>query len=240
LKEVVMKSKRKNTRNRILAASRVVFAEQGYAGTTLSEVARAAGISEATIYEYFKGKEELFLAIPVNEIETAFQEHDVQSLLFGVKGALNRLRKFVWAFLQHIIENRTSGRIIFLHLKTSKAFTESAAFKEVQKFYGNITEIIEHGQESGEIRADIRPHNARTLIVGAIDNLITRWFLKDCSYDLWPSIEEVYNLIEDGLRVRPTIHIHVSYEPAEEIYHERNRRPFARSRRSSKKTKAME
>lgn len=50
------------TRDRIVAAARRLFAERGYRGATTSEIARAAGVAEGTIYRHFKDKKELFLA----------------------------------------------------------------------------------------------------------------------------------------------------------------------------------
>ncbi|HLY56330.1 MAG TPA: TetR/AcrR family transcriptional regulator [Stellaceae bacterium] len=45
----------------ILAAARSVFLEQGYAAATMDAVARCAGVSKATLYAYFEGKDALFI-----------------------------------------------------------------------------------------------------------------------------------------------------------------------------------
>ena len=49
-------------RNHIIAAAITTFAQKGYAGTRIVEVAQAAGIGKGTIYEYFRSKEDLFFA----------------------------------------------------------------------------------------------------------------------------------------------------------------------------------
>ena len=46
----------------IMAAAAKVFARQGLHGSSLDEVAREAGITKGTIYLYYRGKEDLFLA----------------------------------------------------------------------------------------------------------------------------------------------------------------------------------
>ncbi|MFY1687782.1 TetR/AcrR family transcriptional regulator [Plantactinospora sp. WMMB782] len=56
-------SRGETTRERILAAASTVIREQGLAHTTTKEIARLAECSEATLYKYFTGKEELFLAV---------------------------------------------------------------------------------------------------------------------------------------------------------------------------------
>lgn len=49
-----------DTRSQILVAARTAFAEQGYDGTSLRGVARAAGVDPALVHRYFGGKPGLF------------------------------------------------------------------------------------------------------------------------------------------------------------------------------------
>jgi AcrR family transcriptional regulator len=47
----------------ILDAARKIFAEQGFYGTRMSDIAQAIGVSQGTMYHYFRSKDELFLAV---------------------------------------------------------------------------------------------------------------------------------------------------------------------------------
>src|SRR5262245_44993907 len=51
------------TRQAILDAALALFAEKGYFGTSLRDVARAVGVRESALYNYFPGKEALFEAL---------------------------------------------------------------------------------------------------------------------------------------------------------------------------------
>jgi len=51
--------KETKTKKEILAAAGKLFSEQGYFGTSMSEIAYKAGISKATLYYYFESKETL-------------------------------------------------------------------------------------------------------------------------------------------------------------------------------------
>jgi AcrR family transcriptional regulator len=51
------------TKDRILDAAIGLFAEKGYAGTSVREIARAVGLSEGALYKHFEGKEALLAAI---------------------------------------------------------------------------------------------------------------------------------------------------------------------------------
>lgn len=50
-------------KQKIVDAARTLFADKGYAGTGLREIAESAGVSLGNIYNYFKNKEEIFSEI---------------------------------------------------------------------------------------------------------------------------------------------------------------------------------
>ncbi|MFC8040618.1 TetR family transcriptional regulator [Paenarthrobacter sp. NPDC057355] len=56
------RSQEDHSREAILAAARGLFAEQGFDGTSLRQVAREAGVDPAMVHHFFKGKDELFAA----------------------------------------------------------------------------------------------------------------------------------------------------------------------------------
>jgi AcrR family transcriptional regulator len=60
---------RANTRERLLAAARSVFARSGFHGASVEEVASEAGFSTGALYSNFAGKEDLFLALMEREID---------------------------------------------------------------------------------------------------------------------------------------------------------------------------
>lgn len=57
-------------RGEILEAATKVFAEKGYDGTRMSDIAEQAGITKGTIYLYFTNKEDVFRAITTEEAGT--------------------------------------------------------------------------------------------------------------------------------------------------------------------------
>lgn len=67
------------TVDRIHSAALVLFAEKGYHGTTIRDIAKAAGISPATVYHYFPNKNKLFesLSLPGADI---IQYRDVRQM----------------------------------------------------------------------------------------------------------------------------------------------------------------
>ena len=112
------KNPRADTRTRIIKAATKLFAEQGYQQTTIAEIAREVGLAEGSIYEHFRGKEDLLLTIPDVWVTNAIEELKLQ--LFGIEGAINKLRKFLWWYLNYIEREPMTAKVVFLFLK--KAF----------------------------------------------------------------------------------------------------------------------
>jgi AcrR family transcriptional regulator len=64
----------RQTRQAILDAALDLFAENGYFGTSLREIARAVGVRESALYNYFPGKEALFHALIAADQESRVEQ----------------------------------------------------------------------------------------------------------------------------------------------------------------------
>jgi AcrR family transcriptional regulator len=98
-------------REAILAAALEVFANRGYHAASIDEIAHAARISKALIYEHFDSKKDLHRSL---------LEGQVQELLrrLGARAAVGepaetRLREGVDAFLEFVEERRDAWRMLF-------------------------------------------------------------------------------------------------------------------------------
>jgi TetR/AcrR family fatty acid metabolism transcriptional regulator len=187
------KGTKENTRSRIIDSAKKLFAEQGYQKTTVVDISKQAGLSEAALYEYFQGKEDLLLTIPdlwVSELLA-----DIQEQLFGIKGAVNKLRKYLWWNLRRIEQAPLDAKIVYLFLKTNANFMNTPVYANVRKLYSYLLEIFEEGKRTGEIKPDLNPHSARDIFVGTMDHIVTRWLLKDMSYSLFDNLDDLFDLM---------------------------------------------
>ena len=71
-----MPSPRLNKKQDIIQAATLLFAEQGFDGTTTLQISKQAGITEPVIYYHFTGKDELFTGIIASTFETFFAHLD--------------------------------------------------------------------------------------------------------------------------------------------------------------------
>lgn len=123
---------------------------------------------------------------------------DLDDQMFGVKGAFNRLRKYIWWMFRRIEEAPLDAKIVYLFLKTSASFMDTSVYKNVQTLYGYLLGIFEEGRQSGEMRQDLDPFAARRIVIGTMDHIITLWLLKDMSFPLFSKMEETFDLLESA------------------------------------------
>jgi AcrR family transcriptional regulator len=71
-------------KKQILDAATRVFAEKGFAGATISDIAEKAGIAEGSIYNYFKNKNDLLVSLPRQMIEPTITNVSARMSMTGV------------------------------------------------------------------------------------------------------------------------------------------------------------
>jgi AcrR family transcriptional regulator len=154
-------------REAILAAAMAVFAEHGYAGTSLDQVAQGAGISKALIYEHFPSKKELHASLVEAEIAELL-ERLAASVAGGVHGE-ERLRAGVDAFLGFVEERRVAWRLLF----RDAADGENADVLDRAETRA-VTVIVELSEDQTPEPAEVREIYAR-LLAGALQSLANWW-----------------------------------------------------------------
>lgn len=192
------KNQKEDTRSRIIQSAKRLFAEQGYQKTTISDISKQAGLSEAALYEYFQGKEELLLTIPQLWVSELIE--DLEDQMFGINGAVNKLRKYLWWNLRRIEQAPLDAKIVYLFLKTNANFLKTQVYSNVRRLYAYLLEIFDEGKRTGEFREDLNSYLARDIFVGTMDHIVTRWLLKGMKYSLFDNLEEIFNLMIEGFK----------------------------------------
>lgn len=98
-------------REEILGAAEEVFGARGYHGAALEDIATAAGISKALIYEHFASKRELHASLVEAHVGEIFERLQANALA-GTDGEA-RLRGGVDAFLAFVEDHRDAWRALF-------------------------------------------------------------------------------------------------------------------------------
>lgn len=158
-------------RRTILRAAIDVFARKGYHGCRIADVAREAGVAYGLVYHYFKNKDEL--------LETVFET--------GWSGFVARMRSV--AESEGSLEEKVRGvthvafeayrvdpravKVLILEIARSPAgsrVNRQTAFTEMIQL---SAEMFARAQASGELRPDVDPLLAASVLFGAIETGLT-------------------------------------------------------------------
>lgn len=191
---------KEHTRDRILNSARRLFADKGYQKTTVVDISKQAGLSEAALYEYFQGKEDLLHMIP--DLWLSELLRDLEDQLFGIQGAVNKLRKYLWWYMRRVEKSPLDAKIVYLFLKTDANFMTTDVYSNVKQLYSYLSDIFEEGRTSGEFKKNLNSRVARDIFVGIMDHIIIRWLLRDRSYCLFEDLESVFSLMVDAFETR--------------------------------------
>jgi AcrR family transcriptional regulator len=104
---VIATPRRDLKRDMILSIAQQVFLEEGYAAASMSAIAARVGGSKGTLYNYFRSKAELFVAVIQNQCEIQ------QNQLFDVPE--QDIRKFLTELGRRFVRLLLSDEIITLH-----------------------------------------------------------------------------------------------------------------------------
>ena len=144
----------------IVAAALAVFAEKGFAGARIEEIARRAGISKGTLYLYFDTKEDLFRAVVrevvVPNVDAVRAELLARNLPFAAT-----VRAFLPRFAE-VVTTLPIGAVAKMVIGESRNFPELAKVWHddvILKAVGLIAGLVERAQAAGEVRpGDPRIH----------------------------------------------------------------------------------
>jgi TetR/AcrR family transcriptional regulator len=178
------------TREKILATATRLFSEQGFDTTSLSQVAREAGVSKALIFWHFDCKEKLYRSAMHKTLEPYYiDRHTLEGL-----GEPAQIARLIDQFYDFVHDNVYSVRF-FLSLTLQSEGHPDEMLSRVNELYGvyrsSFASIIESGQTRGIFRADIDPARDAALIMASLAGILVQRFISDSS------APDQKNLIED-------------------------------------------
>jgi AcrR family transcriptional regulator len=182
--------KQARTRAELLETAAAVFAQRGYAGATVEEIAERAGYSHGAVYSNFAGKTDLFLAVFEEYMADRARElADTQAELAEDAPLELRARALADQWMERFAGDRDS---FLLHLEflagsrrepelAERFGTRSAALREA------IAAYIAHYQEEEGVEAPLPPADLalilRALGIGlAIESLVSPGAVRDDLY----------------------------------------------------------
>lgn len=150
-------SKAEKTRQFIIEKTAPIFNKKGYAGTSLSDITEATGLTKGGIYGNFSNKDEMALA--AFDYNHATLSSAIKRKMDDKAHPIDKLKVFldVFADLQYITNLKYGCPILNTAIEADDTHEQLRlrAVNAIDKWYRSIGGIIKSGQESGQIRAGI-------------------------------------------------------------------------------------
>lgn len=148
-----------------------VFRERGYDGSSLEQVARAAGITKASIYYHVKSKEELLARGVGRALDALFAVLEEPGA--RERSAAVRLKYVVRRTIEITVAQLPEVALLLRVRGNTR--TERRVLERRREFDHLIAGIFAKAQRQGELRADVDPRLATRLLFGML-NSITEWY----------------------------------------------------------------
>ncbi|QUS36305.1 TetR/AcrR family transcriptional regulator [Falsirhodobacter algicola] len=143
------------TRKRILDAAREDFAEHGFTGARVDRIANASGANVQMIYRYFGSKDELYLAV-LADIYVRIRQHE-QTFDLTAKAPLDGIRQLVEFTYDYMRDHPEFVALIRSENVSGGQFVRRLPIvsESTQSLIGALTNLLERGYESGDIKVKI-------------------------------------------------------------------------------------
>lgn len=146
-------------RQQILAAAATVFAEKGFDRATISDIARAAGVSDGSIYNYFRGKQDLLIHLPHQFMQPPIEAvHAAITTEQPAPSPEALLQLMAQNMVNIVIQNREIVRVLFTTLPLMDDKLRAEYMRQVPFYaFQVLEEFIKAQQAAGVFRADVDP-----------------------------------------------------------------------------------
>ncbi|WP_414694596.1 TetR/AcrR family transcriptional regulator [Pedococcus sp.] len=183
----------KQRREQLIEVGRKLFADKGFEGTSVEEIAAKASVSKPMVYEHFGGKEGLYAVVV---------DREIAALLGGITGTLSAelgsretLERAAGALLDYIESNTDGFRIL---VRDSPAGQPTGSFASL---ISDVASQVEHILAAEFKRRKLDPKTAplyAQMLVGMVA-LTGQWWLDSRKMKKTDVAAHLVNLAWNGL-----------------------------------------
>jgi len=172
------RKQRESRRHRaeILNVAESVFSEKGFFGATIREIARKAEFATATIYKFFKSKEDLYTRMILEKADEL--SNFVRSEVPKETGIRKKIERFIEAKVAFLLANKAFVKIYFAETRPGASNVQVSLNEEIRKKYEELfqflTELFSAGIKKG-IFIKENPHDLALALDGLTNAFVMSW-----------------------------------------------------------------
>lgn len=164
-------SKGEETKTRIIQQAAELFNQQGYAGSSISDIMRVTGLQKGGIYNHFQSKDEL--ALQAFDFAIARVSQHTKAAVRSKHHAIERLEAIVEVFSSFVNNPPIKGGCPLLNTAVESDDAHPALRDRAQQAMNSwrklISQIIEKGISRGEIRSGVDADEIATIIIATLE-----------------------------------------------------------------------
>lgn len=154
------------TAEKILESASELFAEKGYNGARVDELARAAGVNKATLYYQIGDKEALYHAV----LERVFRRtaDEVEAAVAGSDSPEEQIRRFITVFAETTGNSRYMSPILLREIASGGRNLPEQAVKQMSRVLNALSSSLQNGVSQGVFRP-VNTFMVHMMIVGSLN-----------------------------------------------------------------------
>lgn len=201
-------------RDKILDVAQDLFAQRGYAGIGLAEVAEGVGLSKSSLFHHFPSKAQLYTTV-MARILTNLDDEVTKALALGGRPT-ERLDRWIDTVIDVLAANPTYPSLLLRVLVEDAELPSGlpdgkVANDTIRRIGANAIRLLREGMEVGELRRASAAYTLQMLIGATVHPLATGQFGNELigrpmfsSQEITRRKAEVKALLRHGLVVAPT------------------------------------
>ena len=193
-----------DTREKILETATRLFSTQGFANTSLSQVAKEAQVSKALIFWHFENKETLFRTALQRTLEPYFI--NVAGDLEGLS-EVDQIKRLIDEYYAFVSRNMYSVKFLMSLILREETHPDDVVghMNELHRVYRNLlADILDSGRQKGVFRQSITPRLDASLILTALHGLLVQGFMGGDAANEAPAVlQHIKSVLVDALCTRP-------------------------------------
>lgn len=183
----------------ILQAGRDVFSEKGYERATTAEIAQRLGVSEATVFSYFRGKRELCARVIAD-----WYDEIIAAIETGLPRDGSARQQFAFIVRTHLrlmLVHGTGMCSLVLSEGRAKHHELSAELTALQRRYtAPLMRVLAQAQQTGQIRADLPLRLMRSMVFGPMEHVLWDATLAHRSPDIDVTADRLVDILWTALQ----------------------------------------
>ncbi len=142
-----LKDKRSETVSRIIEAATAVFAEVGYSGARVDEIAKRAGVNKATIYYHIGDKEALYAQVLHDATGDAADR--IEKNVEAAAGPSEKLKSYFEAIAATVDDHPSLAPLMMREVASGGVNLPVVIAQDLMRIYAILVQILEEGARRG-------------------------------------------------------------------------------------------